>query len=178
MASDILTYSPSDVKLILCGYILTGVVSVSVAWKGAKPFTVIRGIRGKHTRVYNPDLYATVTVETLQTSITNDILTSIVTQDRKTGSARLEFSVVDTAGSTSFQSTQCFVSSFPDTTLTTDVGTYKWEFECLTFIDGTSVGGNARQGFDILDPINGAIDYISGAGAEAWNFANDLTTIT
>lgn len=163
MASDILTYSPSNVKLILCGYILTGVVSVNVAWKGAKPFTVIRGIRGKHTRVYNPDMYATITVETLQTSITNDILTSIVTQDRKTGSARLEFSIVDTSGSTKFQSTNCFVSSYPDTTLTNDISTYKWSFECLTFIDGTSVGGNARQGFDIMDSVNGAIDYLSGS---------------
>lgn len=178
MASDILTYSPSSVKLILVGYILTGVVSINVAWKGSKPFTTHRGIRGKHTRVYNPEQYATITVEVLQTSITNDILTSIVSQDRKTRSARLEFSIVDTSGSTKLQSTNCFVQGYPELTLSGDLTTRKWDFECLSFLDGASVGGNARQGFDILDPINGAIDYISGAGAEAWNFANDLTTIT
>lgn len=169
MASDILTYSPSNVKIILCGYILTGVASINISWKGAKPFSTIRGIRGKHTRVYTPELYATVTVETLQTSITNDILTSILTQDRQTKSARLEFSIVDTSGSTAFQSTDCFVSSFPDVTLNNDLTTYKWEFECLTFIDGSSVGGNARQGFDIMDPVNGAIDYISGGVSNAVN---------
>lgn len=165
MASDILTYSPADVTLILCGYILTGICSVTLQWKGAKPFKVVRGIRGKHTRVFNPDLYATVVVETLQTSITNDIFTSILAQDRRNQSARLEFSVNDKSGTTFYQSTECFIGAYPDIGLDGDLKTYKWEIECLDFIDG-GVGGNARQGFDLFDSASGAIDYISGKGSE------------
>lgn len=165
MASNILTYSPADVKLILCGYILTGISSVTLQWKGAKPFRVIRGIRGKHTRVASPDLYATVVVEVLQTSITNDIFTSILSQDRLNQSARLEFTVNDTSGTTSYQSTECFIGAYPDISLTGDLQTYKWEIECLNFLAG-QIGGNARQGFDLFDSANGAIDYISGKGSE------------
>lgn len=168
MASNILTYSPADVKIIYCGYILTGIVSTTLAWKGAKPFTVHRGIRGRHTRVFNPDLYATVTVEVLQTSITNDIFTSTLVQDRRNQSARLEFSVNDKSGTTFYQSTECFLGSYPDIGLSGELGTYKWEIECLDFIDG-GIGGNARQGFDLFDSATGAIDYISGKGSEFIN---------
>ncbi|ATW58389.1 hypothetical protein CNR37_00182 [Pseudomonas phage ventosus] len=173
MASDILTYSPSDVKLIYCGYILTGIVSATLVWKGARPFTVYRGIRGKHTRVFNRDLYATVIVEVLQTSITNDIFTSTLVQDRRNQSARLEFSVNDKSGTTFYQSTECFIGAYPDISLSGEMQTYKWEIECLDFIDG-GVGGNARQGFDLFDSANGAIDYISGKGSE---FIDNLPVI-
>lgn len=175
MASDILTYSPADVKLILCGYILTGIVSVTLQWKGAKPFKVVRGIRGNHTRVFNRDLYATVVVEVLQTSITNDIFTSTLVQDRRNKSARLEFSVNDKSGTTFYQSTECFIGSYPDISLSGDLQTYKWEIECLDFIDG-GIGGNARQGFDLFDSANGAIDYISGKGSEFIDSATSFIT--
>lgn len=165
MASNILTYAPADVKLILCGYQLTGVVAVTLQWKGARPFTVHRGIRGKHTRVFNPDLYATVTIEVLQTSITNDIFTSTLVQDRRNQSARLEFSVNDKSGTTFYHSTECFLGAYPDIGLSGEMQTYKWQIECLDFIDG-GIGGNARVGFDLLDSVNGAIDYISGKGSE------------
>lgn len=172
MASDILTYCPADVKLVLCGYVLTGIVSVTLEWKGAKPFTVHRGIRGKHTRVYNPDLYASVTVEVLQTSITNDIFTSILVQDRRLQSARLEFAVNDKSGSTFYQSTDCFLGAYPNISLSGDLQTNKWVIECLDFFDG-GLGGNARQGFDILDSVNGAVDYISGKGSQLLDSAID-----
>jgi hypothetical protein len=173
MSSDILTYAPEAVKIIISGYVVTGVVSVTLQWKGAKPFKVIRGIRGKATRVFNPDLYATVTVELLQTSITNDIFSSILMQDRRNQSARLEFTVNDTSGTTSYQSTECFLSAYPDVSHGTELTTRKWDIECLSFVDGM-LGGNARQGFDIFDSANGAIDYISGKGSEFIDSATDF----
>lgn len=161
MASNVLTYSPSDVKLILCGYQLTGVVSVKLEWKGARPMRVVRGLNGQNTRVFNKDLYATVSVEVLQTSITNDILTSILVQDRRLSSARLEFSVTDTRGSTFYQSTDAFVGAYPTIGLSGELETRVWEIECLNFIDG-GIGGNARQGFDVFDAAGGALDYLGG----------------
>lgn len=166
MASNVLTYSPADVKIILCGYTLTGVVSVTLKWKGAKPIRVVRGLNGQHTRVLNKDLYATVELEILQTSITNDILTSILVQDRRTQSARAEFSVTDTRGSTMYQSTNAFLSAYPDIGLSGELQTRTWGIECLGFVDG-GIGGNARQGFDVFDSVNGAINYLGEAAGSA-----------
>lgn len=159
MSTNVLTYSPADVKLILCGYVLTGVASVTLQWQGARPMRVVRGLNGQNTRVYNKDLYAKVVVELLQTSISNDILSSIMSQDRRLNSARSEFTVTDTRGSTMYQSSQAFVGAYPDVELGGELVTRKWEIECLDFIDGR-VGGNARQGFDVFDAANGALDYL------------------
>lgn len=168
MASNVLTYSPADVKLILCGYILTGVVGVTLKWKGPPPFRVIHGLNGQHTRVFNQNLQATVEVELLQTSITNDILTEILVQDRRNRSARLEFSVTDTRGGTFYQSTTAFLGKYPDIALTGELQTRTWEIECLNFLDG-GIGGNARQGFDVFDSVNGAVDYLGGLVSDVLN---------
>lgn len=160
MASNVLTYSPADVKIVLCGYIMTGVVSVTLKWKGARPMKVVRGLNGQHTRVLNKDLYATIELEVLQTSISNDILTSVLVQDRRTSSARMELTVTDTRGNTKYQSTDAFVGAYPDIRQSGELITRTWEIECLNFIDG-GIGGNARQGFDVFDSVNGAIDYLA-----------------
>ncbi|WYV99010.1 virion structural protein [Pseudomonas phage vB_PpuM-NoPa] len=167
MASNVLTYSPSDVKIILCGYVLTGIVSVTLKWKGTKPIRVVRGLNGQHTRVLNNDIQATVELEVLQTSITNDILSSIIAQDRRTQSARLEFSVSDTRGTTMYQSTDAFIGGWPEIGLSGELQTRKWEVECLSFIDGV-VGGNARQGFDVFDSVSGALGYLGEAASDVF----------
>lgn len=159
MAGDILTYAPSTVTLVLCGYILTGVVSVSLKWNSS-PFTVKRGIRGQHTRIGSPDRQSTCTIEVLQTSITNDIFSEILEQDTRNYSGRLEFSVKDVSGTTQWATTQCFLRAWADASFSGDMETRKWDIEILSFISG-KIGGNARQGFDLLDSFNGAADYIT-----------------
>lgn len=160
MAGDVLTYAPSDVTIVLCGYVLTGVVSISLQWKSS-PFTVRRGIRGQHTRTGNKDRQSTVTVEVLQTSITNDILSEILEQDTRNLSGRLELSVKDASGTTQWATTQCFLRAWPDASFTGELQTRKWDFEILSYISG-KIGGNARQGFDVLDSFNGAAEYVTG----------------
>lgn len=159
MAGDILTYAPSTVTLVLCGYVLTGVVSISLQWKSS-PFTVKRGIRGQHTRIGTKDRQSTCTIEVLQTSITNDILSEILEQDTRNYSGRLEFSVKDASGTTQWATTQCFLRAWPDASYSSQLETRKWDIEILSYISG-KIGGNARQGFDLLDSFNGAAEYIT-----------------
>lgn len=159
MAGDILTYAPSTVTLVLCGYVLTGVVSINLKWNSS-PFTVVRGIRGQHTRIGTKDRQATCCIEVLQTSITNDILSEILEQDTRNYSGRLEFSVKDASGTTQWATTQCFLRAWPDAGFDNTLQTRKWDIEVLSFISG-KIGGNARQGFDLLDSFNGAADYIT-----------------
>jgi hypothetical protein len=172
MAGDILTYAPSTVTLVLCGYVLTGIVSVSLQWKSS-PFTVRRGIRGQHTRTGSKDRQSTVTIEVLQTSITNDILSEILEQDTRNYSGRLEFSVKDASGTTQWASTQCFLRAWPDASLSGEIQTRKWDVEILSFISG-KIGGNARQGFDLLDSFNGAAEYVSSGIDSAVDSASNL----
>lgn len=163
MANDILTYSPADVNIVLCGYTLTGVSSITLRWK-SRPFTVHKGIRGQHTRVYNSDLQATIVLDILQTSITNDILTDILVQDRRLKSGRLELQVKDVGGTTAYQTTDCFLAAYPDVKHHNGLELRTWEIEVLSWTDG-GLGGNAKEGIDLFDSINGAYDYLSGAAS-------------
>lgn len=160
MAGDILTYSPSQVKLVVCGYTLTGLVSISLKWN-SQPFTVKKGIRGVHTRIGTPDRQSCVTLEVLQTSITNDILSEILEQDTRNYSGRLEIALSDSSGTTQWSSSQCFLKAWPDSTYGMGLETRKWDIEILAFSSG-KIGGNSRQGFDLLDAFDGASDYVSG----------------
>lgn len=169
MASDVLTYSPSDVNIVLCGYTLTGIDSVTLKWK-SRPFTVHRGIRGQHTRVYNPDLQATIVLDVLQTSITNDILTNILIQDRRVKSGRLELAVNDTGGTTNYQSTDCFLAAYPDVKHYNGLELRTWEIEVLSWTDG-QLGGNAKAGIDVFDTVTGALNFIGDTTNE---FVGDL----
>lgn len=172
MAGDILTYAPSAVTLVLCGYVLTGVVNINLKWNSS-PFTVKKGIRGQHTRIGSRDRQATCLIEVLQTSITNDILSSILDQDTTNYSGRLEFEVKDTSGTSHWHSTQCFLKAWPDTNFGCELETRKWEIEILSF-NSIKVGGNARQGFDLFDSFSGASDYISN-GVDS--LADDVSNI-
>jgi hypothetical protein len=172
MAGDILTYAPSTVTLVLCGYVLTGVVSINLQWKSS-PFTVKRGIRGQHTRIGTKDRQSTCCIEVLQTSITNDILSEILEQDTRNYSGRLEFSVKDASGTTQWATTQCFLRAWPDAGFEAGLQTRKWDIEILSYISG-KIGGNARQGFDLLDSFNGAADYITEGAQNISDSVSDI----
>jgi hypothetical protein len=163
MANDILTYSPADVKIVLCGYEVTGVNSITLKWK-SRPFTVHKGIRGRHTRVFNTDLQATIVLEILQTSITNDILTSILAQDRRLQSGRLELQVKDVGGTTAYQTTDCFLTAYPDVKHHNGLELRTWEIEVLSWADG-GLGGNAKEGIDLFDSVEGAYNYLRGSAS-------------
>jgi len=72
------TYSASDVKLSIGGYIITGWDNLSIN-RRVKAFTPVYGIRGKNTRVKNVDSSATITVTLIQTAQSNDVLSAILT---------------------------------------------------------------------------------------------------
>ncbi|QAX99808.1 virion structural protein [Pseudomonas phage 20Sep418] len=158
MANTVLTYSPSDVKIVLCGYALTGVVSFEMSWL-SRPYTMVRGIRGHHTRVFNRDLSAQIRIEVLQTSVSNDALFSLVEQDRRTQSARITLSVKDTHGSTMMSTDNAYVNGYPSITFTDGIENRVWTIDVLDWTDGT-VGGNQQVGFDVFGTVQGALSYL------------------
>lgn len=153
MAFEVNTYSPSEVTLIVSGYQISGFKQISVK-RNSPMFTLVKGIRGKNSRQRNRDTSCTVTVEVIQTSIVNDVLTQIVEQDLRTNSARLTLDLTDGLGSSKIESRDAFITGYPETTYSGDIVYRSWTIVCLS-TDLFRVGGNAKlsaSAFDIRSP--------------------------
>ncbi len=163
MSGSVLTYDPSSVTIIVCGYIIPGIVSINLQWK-SEVFSLHKGIRGVHTRVYNSDRQATLCLELLPTSVANDVFTSIVLQDAANHAGLLEVHLKDTSGTSRFSSTNAYLHTFPDLAFNADgIITRKWEIEILSFVTASgNIGGNASNGIDITDILSGARSSAEG----------------
>lgn len=143
------TYSPRDVLLIIGGYQLTGWQSISVN-RTVKGFTVVRGIRGKNTRVKNVDTSATITISLLQTEQGNDVLSYIHELDLDEGTARIALTLRDKSGRSVFSSNEAYITGYPTATFSGQFEYRNWEFFAQTTSTYT-VGGNAKPTTDLLD---------------------------
>lgn len=164
MSGSVLTYDPSSVTISVCGWIVPGIVSITLQWK-SEVFSVRKGIRGVHTRVYNPDRQSTLVLELLPTSIANDVFTSIVLQDAQHHAGLLDpVSLKDSSGTSRFTTSQAFLKTFPELSFNADgIQTRKWEIEILSFVTASgNIGGNASNGIDINDIVSGALSSASG----------------
>ena len=156
------SFSPKDVQLIVAGYVITGWERITIT-RRVKGFTPIPGIRGKNTRVVSQDTSATITVPVLQTSQSNEVLSSIHEQDLDKKTGRLGITLKDVSGNSIFSSDEGYITGFPSVTYSGQFEYRTWEI----FLQRTSsynVAGNARPQTSLLD----------GVLSEASNFINDL----
>ena len=143
------TYSPKDVILTVGGYQLTGWQSINVS-RSVKGFTVVRGIRGKNTRVKNVDTSATITLSLIQSAQGNDVLSYIHELDLDEGTARIALLLKDRSGRSVFSSNEAFITGYPTATFSGQFEYRNWELFCQS--TGTyTVGGNAKPATDLLD---------------------------
>jgi len=150
------TYSPKDVILTIGGYQLTGWQSISIT-RSAKSFTVIRGIRGKNTRIPNKDFSATITISLLQTSQSNDVLSTILIADEENGTARIALTLKDNSGRGVFSSNEAYITGFPAVVYSGQFEYRNWEFFAQT-TNTYTLGGNAKSTTGLVN------DAISGIG--------------
>lgn len=143
------TYNPKDVILTIGGYQLTGWQSVTIS-RTVKGFAVIRGIRGKNTRVKNVDTSATLTISLLQSSQGNDVLSYIHELDLDEGTARISLMLKDRSGRSVFSSNEAFITGYPIATFSGQFEYRNWEFFAQS-TDTYIVGGNAKPATDLLD---------------------------
>ena len=130
MPAPVTTFAPKDVVLKIQDYQLPGIVSLSLEWT-TPPFTMVRGIRGIATRVRNTNSSAVLRVETLQTSVANDLLDSIVKADLQTGQAKLTVVLKDLSGRFGIQSQQGYVQSRPTVEFSNSANNRVWEIGLL-----------------------------------------------
>jgi len=142
MSFEINTYSPSEIRLELSTYQITGFDKISVS-KSSPSFTMIKGIRGSNSRRRNKDTSCIVTIDVVQTGIVNDVLTEILEQDLRTNSARLTLNLTDGLGSSNIVSRECFIEGHPDLVYSDSIAMRRWNIICLS-TDIFRVGGNAK----------------------------------
>lgn len=153
------TYSPKDIILTVGGYQLTGWQSINIS-RTVKGFTVIRGIRGKNTRVPNVDTSATITISMLQTSQGNDVLSYIHELDLDEGTARIALMLKDNSGRSVFSSNEAYITGYPVATFSGQFEYRNWEI----FAQSTNtyvVAGNARPTTSLFDSfLNEASGFV------------------
>ncbi len=165
--SNILTYSPSDVVIDIEGYRMTDLVSVEVSWT-AEAFTMLRGIRGRNSRRQTLDTSATLKLEFLQTSISNDVLTELLLADMALQSARLQVSIIDNSGLTKISSSEAYVSSFPTVTFNENLTNRIWTIQMMSTL--ASVKGNAKP---LPDIFNSTTDFVDDVTSKITNSVLD-----
>jgi len=142
MAFEVNTYSPSEIGLEISGYKITGFQKISIS-RNSPAFSLIKGIRGKNSRQRNRDSSCTVTIDIIQTSLVNDVLTQILEEDLRTNSARLTLDLTDGLGSSKIVSRESFIEGYPETNYSGDIVYRSWNIICLS-TDLFRVGGNAK----------------------------------
>lgn len=131
MSFAVHTYSPADVNIMIAGYKISGWNSASVQHLAPK-FKIIRGIRGKSTRVRNTDTSATVTIAIDQNSVSNALLEEIAIQDFYSGNGRLSVLISDPYGTGLFYSAEAFIEDKPSYTLEGEANDRSWVLHCMS----------------------------------------------
>lgn len=155
----VLTYVPKDVKLIIAGYIVGGVASVSISW--TKPFwRTIRGAYGAQTRVKEADTSATLKVELLQTALANSIFNDVLLSDWETNGGRLEITLQDTSGKSVIFSPTGYCTGQAERRYSDDFDTRVWTF----YLNTTTVSTLATSTKSIGDIFDSAFESASDVG--------------
>ena len=163
MSGKVLTYSPKDVTLIIAGFTVAGMISVSISWN--KPqFMSVKGAYGKTTRVKSWDTSAVLKVELLQTAIANGIFSDLVNLDAETNGGRLEMTLQDLSGNSLIFSDDVYLTSLADIRYSDDFDNRVWTFN----MDSTGeryVESNEKSVGDLLstvgDKVSAGLDSLS-----------------
>lgn len=126
------TYSASDVILSFGGYSVVGWDEISVRRDSAQS-NFIRGIRGKNTRIINPNTSSVISVACPQTSEAHAVFSQIVDGDLLTGgNARLQVILKDLNGGLVLSSNEAYVTGYPDVSYKNSIENYTWLIQCYS----------------------------------------------
>lgn len=130
-------YSPGDVVVTFGGYVLEEWESIEVQ-RVAEAFRMIRGIRGKNTRVRTNNTAADITITVPITSRANAVFSEIAQLDEATGNGRLEITIKDTSGFEVFTTTEGFVERQATVSYTKNSPDRTWVIHCMNSTFGRS----------------------------------------
>lgn len=126
------TYSASDVILSFGGYSLLGWDEINVRRDTAQS-NFIRGIRGKNTRIMNPNTSSVISVSCPQTSEAHSVFSQIASADLLTGgNGRLQITLKDLNGGLVLSSNEAYVTGYPDVSYKNSIQNYTWLIQCYS----------------------------------------------
>lgn len=166
--SKVFTYSPKEVQLTFGGYTVTGWQQITIT-RSVEAFKVIRGIRGKHTRVRNADTSCTITIPLLQTSMSNDVFARVHDLDITHGTGRIELTISDLKGTSVFSSSEAYVLGYPEVVFSEEFEYRQWRMFCQSTGNYT-IGGNAQ----VKNIFSGIFGAAEGLANEAVDFVGGL----
>lgn len=143
------TYNPSEVYLLICGYPCESWKDIEIERDGAS-FKHIKGIGRKNTRVRNRDSSARITINIMQTSELNDLLSEIHRLDLENGTGRLEVALFDKSGSSIFQSIEAYIIGYPKKIFSEAIDFIPWVIQCRSTEDYI-IGGNIQPNAPLLE---------------------------
>lgn len=125
------TYSPSNVTLLISGYRVTGWEKITIK-RQSPTFKVVRGIRGKNTRIRDKNSLTEVRVVVNQTSPVNKVFQDIAMEDYNTGNGLLNITLKDPNGFDFLHSNEVFLEGYSDSTFSGESDDREWVFHCLS----------------------------------------------
>ena len=159
MTTEVATYVPDNVVMLISGYEIDGWNKITISRK-APSFILVRGIRGGHTRVRNPDTSCNIEIEVYQTSVLNDVFSKVLEVDMAQGQVRLEMTMQETTSTGLFVTSSAFVLGYPEVNRDATLGTVNWKLETYESIMQV---GSAKSG---------AVGVVQGAVSKLKSFAD------
>lgn len=140
--SKTLTYSPSKTFIVLAGYQIVGWDSVTIT-RRVDDFVPVFGIRGKHCTVPTNDTSCFVTINVIQSSPSNDVLSEIHRLDIENGTGRLATVFRDTGGRSVFHGDEGRILGYPEVKYSGDIEYRVWRIFFQT-TKTYNIGGNQK----------------------------------
>ena len=136
------TYAADSVAFIIGGYRVEGWDRISIYYE-APQFKIIKGIRGKNTRVRNPNTAAVIEVELASGNSASNIFESIVNEDMRLGTGNFGVQIKDILGHELFFSSEAFVEGWARKDYEEEASSRVWKIHCLSSVVSDGGGGNA-----------------------------------
>ncbi len=151
--AQLYTYDPSDVSISVGGiHTVSGYVDgtfVNIV-NNTKPVETHRAMDGTTERLYTKDEGYTVTVTLAQTSVSNNILSSIYNIDKVTRMGKFPLIIKDGQGQSVFFAPDAWISKAPDVVFGNEMQTREWQFD--TAGAALAIAGNGKES-EIADAL-------------------------
>lgn len=158
---DVLTYVPSNVVLLISGVQIEGWNTIKIT-RNAPSFKQVRGIRGKNTRTRIKDSSASITIETPQTELINEVFSKCLEADEQTGNVRLDITLREITGTSFFNTTTGYVLGRPELSYSNGLANNTWLLSCDDSQMYNGCAKSAAVGI-VEDGIARLKDFVSNA---------------
>lgn len=160
---DVLTYVPSNVVLLISGVQIEGWNTIKIT-RNAPSFKQVRGIRGKNTRTRIKDSSASITIETPQTELINEVFSKCLEADEQTGNVRLDITLREITGTSFFNTTTGYVLGRPELSYSNGLANNTWSLSCDDSQMYLGCAKSAAVGI-VEDGISRLKDFVSNASS-------------